>query len=158
MTDIDQPDDLAAAVQDWTARAQAHERLVAQLFPANKKAIFAALAAAGVSSVTVTFDGYGDSGQIESIQAIAAEAPVDLPPDEIAFAVAQCDRTEPESRPATVADAIEQLVYDLLARTHGGWELNEGSWGEFVFHVAIETITLDFQQRYVSCDSFSHEF
>src|SRR5690349_1039196 len=35
----------------------------------NKNLIFAALAEAGIHSVTVDYDGGGDSGQIESIEA-----------------------------------------------------------------------------------------
>ena len=40
----------------------------ANLRPANKAAVFAALAGAGIAAVNVTFDGCGDSGQIESIE------------------------------------------------------------------------------------------
>jgi hypothetical protein len=38
----------------------------------NKNLIFAALAESGIHSVTVDYDGSGDSGQIESIEAWTA--------------------------------------------------------------------------------------
>ena len=43
--------------------AAARDRLEAELLPANKTAIFDALASAGIVSVVVFFDGGGDSGQ-----------------------------------------------------------------------------------------------
>ncbi|OZA04478.1 MAG: hypothetical protein B7Y02_16365, partial [Rhodobacterales bacterium 17-64-5] len=48
----------------------------AELRPANKDRLFDALTAAGISHVTVTFDGEGDSGQIESIAAWSGETAV----------------------------------------------------------------------------------
>ena len=41
----------------------------AELRPANQERLFDALSTAGITHVTVTFDGEGDSGQIESISA-----------------------------------------------------------------------------------------
>ena len=55
-------------------------RLDAELRPANKAAVFDALTAAGLTIVTVRFDGYGDSGQIEDIEAKAGDDVVALPP------------------------------------------------------------------------------
>ena len=57
--------DYAAFYQEQQERARRAEQLLA----ANKDALFDALAAAGIETVTVTFDGYGDSGQIEDIEA-----------------------------------------------------------------------------------------
>ena len=58
----------------------------------------------------------------------------------------------------TVQEAVETLVYDLLRQTHGGWEINDGAYGEFVFDVAERTIKLDHNERYASSEKFSHEF
>ena len=44
-----------------------------ELRPANRDRLFEGLSAAGITHVTVTFDGEGDSGQIESIAAWAGE-------------------------------------------------------------------------------------
>lgn len=156
--DIDPTPTPESPLSDWRTKATAHEALVAAVFEANKKVLFDRMAAAGISRAYATFDGQGDSGQIESIAALSGDEMVDLPSDEIAFSVAVWGRPKPETRIAPVADLIEELVYDLLGRTHDGWQDNEGAWGEFVFHVAIRTITLEFQQRYVSCDTCSHEF
>nr|WP_255542797.1 DUF6878 family protein [Azospirillum sp. INR13] len=63
----------------WQARAEAHGRLATEARTLNKDAVLAALAAAGLSIVTVTFDGYGDSGQIEAIHAQAGKTEMPLP-------------------------------------------------------------------------------
>jgi hypothetical protein len=65
----------------------------------------------GVTAVTANFDGYGDSGQIE---ALAAE-----PPGVI------LDRQ--------LSDELEDYLFGLLP---GGWENNEGGYGDFAVDVA----------------------
>jgi len=54
-----------------------------------------------------------------------------------------------------VADAIEQLIYDILKAAYGGWEDNESAFGEFIFDVAARTITLDYNERYI--ESADHQ-
>jgi hypothetical protein len=55
-------------------------------------------------------------------------------------------------------DAIETLCYDYLEQEHGGWENNDGAYGEFQFDVAERTIELEFSSRYtdvhISYNSF----
>ncbi|PLL09989.1 hypothetical protein C0V75_22585, partial [Tabrizicola sp. TH137] len=57
--------DLAQIFAAHTERASRIEAL----HPGNKYRLFDGLTAAGITHVTVTFDGAGDSGQIESIGA-----------------------------------------------------------------------------------------
>ncbi len=61
---IDTTPSTGAAPSDWEIKRAAQDRLHDALQPGNKAALFDALAAAGVTLVVVTFDGYGDSGQI----------------------------------------------------------------------------------------------
>lgn len=58
----------------------------------------------------------------------------------------------------TLSGALEQLAYDLLDQVHGGWENDDGAYGEFSFDVAARTITLDFNERFVSADHSQHLF
>ena len=58
-------------VAAWEVERRAHEAAQAAIRPVNKSALFSVLSAAGITSVDVSFDGYGDSGQIESIDAKA---------------------------------------------------------------------------------------
>ena len=55
-------------------------------------------------------------------------------------------------------EAIEILVYDVLSQKHGGWENNDGAYGEYTFDVAERTITLDYNERHMESDHSMHMF
>jgi hypothetical protein len=147
-----------AATITWEAKRLAHDRLNAELQPRNKQALFDALAAAGVTLVVVAFDGYGDSGQIESIEAKSGEGIVAMPEGEIEIACALWDQIEPDRSNVSIAGGIERLAYDLLGDTHCGWENNDGAYGDFTFDVTERTITLDYNERYTACEYSQHVF
>ena len=128
------------------------------LRPANRDRLFDGLTAAGITHATVTFDGYGDSGQIESIAAWAGESAVDFPATEIPYAALTWDNPEIAMRSLSIADVVEQLAYDFLSDTHGGWENNDGAYGEFCFDAAARTIHLEFNERFTSSELFTHNF
>lgn len=143
---------------NFMARRAEHELREAALLPANKAALFDVLAAARITTVTVTFDGSGDSGQVEDIDAWRGDELADLPPDEITIASACWGDPGFAARTMPVEQAIEQLAYDLLSMTHGGWENNDGAYGEFTFDVATRVISLDHNDRYTATEYYSHEF
>jgi hypothetical protein len=68
----------------------------------------------GVASVTVTFDGSGDSGNLEVEEPVLADRPGVVEPVDGFY------------------DALETAVESVLP---GGWEINEGAQGEVTFHV-----------------------
>ncbi len=143
---------------DWDAKRTAQDRLHAELQPQNQAALFDALAAAGVTLIVVTFDGYGDSGQNENIEAKAGDAAVAMPAGEVEIAEAIWDQPGPSRSPVSIAEAIERLAYDLLERTHCGRENNDGAYGDFTFDVAERTITLDYNERYTASEYSQHVF
>lgn len=149
---------LPVTMADIMAQIASENFARAALRPANKAAVFAALASAGIATVVVTFDGYGDSGQIESIDARNADADVPLPKETVAIVAIVWCRSEPEARSMSVREAIEHLVYDALSETHGGWENNEGAYGEFVFDVPALEIRLDYNERITSSEFYAHTF
>jgi hypothetical protein len=148
---------LAAPVPDWETKHAEHER-DAELRPFNKTAVFDTLAAAGITIVVVAFDGYGDSGQIENVEAKAGEELVALPSEEFVVASAVWDQAEPERTTMTIHDAIERLVFDYLGMTHDGWENSDGAYGDFTLDVAERTITLDSNERYMQSEYSQHVF
>lgn len=107
-----------------------------------KDQLFDFLEAQGVVLVTVDFDGCGDSGQIEGISAFDEHGEVALPEDKLAIAKTDSEPTIAPDESEPVKDVIESLAYDLLQSEHGGWENNEGAYGEFRFDVADRTIML----------------
>jgi hypothetical protein len=152
------PDAAAAAqpgqaVPDYAALDVAHQALSARLHPANKADLFAVLDGAGIATVTVAFDGYGDSGQIESIAAIGKDGMSrELPATSITIRRTRWGGVGPESEEMTVAEAVERLAYDFLGGAHPGWEINDGSFGTFVFDVTAGTITLDCNVRFTAAE------
>jgi hypothetical protein len=141
----------------FAAHAERSARTLA-LRPGNKDRLFDGLMAAGVTHVTVTFDGCGDSGQIESIDAWSGETAVTFPATEIAYAALTWDRPEVEMRNLSLAEAVEQLAYDFLSDTHGGWENDDGAWGEFCFDAVARSIHLEFNDRFTASELTTHDF
>ena len=140
------------------ARQVERDARVTALRPANKERLFDGLTAAGITHVTVVFDGYGDSGQIESISAWVGETAVDFPRTQIAYAALTWDAPEVEMRQLSLEDVVEQMAYDFLSDTHGGWENNDGAWGEFCFDASARCIHLEFNERFTSSELYNHEF
>jgi hypothetical protein len=145
-------------LSDWETQAALRAQLEAELFNLNKAVLLNALALAGVTHVVVTFDGYGDSGQIESVEAKASDNDIAMPGASIEIAEAIWGQSEPERSTVSLATAIESLAYDVLERTHCGWENNDGAYGDIVFDVAGHTITLDYNERYTTSENYSHTF
>ena len=143
---------------DFLEKDHAFTALSDSIRPANKTALFDALVAAGITSVLVHFDGSGDSGQIEGIDATAGEQPAEIPNGNIEIAQVRWGDANVERTTLSVRDAIESLAYDFLEQTHGGWEDNEGAYGEFTFDVAQRTITLDYNERVETSEYSQHMF
>lgn len=149
------PADIWAQVQRQHAlRAGLAESVLAS----NKTAVFDALASAGITCVEIVFDGSGDSGQIESVTARAGETPADLPAVEVAIATPIHDGSGLNHLTVGLGDAIEELAYGFLEETHGGWEINEGAFGEFTFDVAERSIELGYNERIETSEYHAHSW
>ena len=122
--------------------------------------LFDTLAQTKVSSIEVSFEGCGDSGQIESVDYTDAngkgidEAYLDkvIVKGSAKTSYHQWDekkkmlvKTEP--REGNVREIVEEICYDKLGASHGGWEINEGSYGTFLFDIAARKVTLEYNQR-----------
>lgn len=77
-----------------------------------------------IETVIVAYDGYGDSGAIESITAYRDKNKVELG-DEL-------------------TTAIREAAYGILP---GGWDVDCGSLGELVINVRLRTITREHNWR-----------
>jgi hypothetical protein len=134
------------------------ENALAQANALNKISVFDALTAAGVTLVTVAFDGEGDSGQIENIQAHAGDAEAQLPTLPVEFQKVAWNSAKLDASSIDLREAIETLCYDYLEQEHGGWENNDGAFGEFVFSVSNKSIELEFNGRFSDFSTSSHTF
>jgi hypothetical protein len=121
----------------------------------NKEIIFAALASAGIHRVTVEYDGSGDSGQIETIEAWnAANDRMPFPSD----LRIQLLPKDPASAGYDLDAAVETVAWDYLYDLYCGWENNDGACGTFVFDVPARTVTLEHNERYTDVNTTTHEF
>lgn len=141
----------------FMARYAAYESRANALLPANKTVLFDALQAADITSVTVTFDGCGDSGQIDAIVARAGDGEITLPDTQVELARTDFHLDETRRESMALPDAVETFCYDALESRHGGWENNEGGFGDFTFDVAARTIAFDFNYRIEKSENHYHE-
>jgi hypothetical protein len=128
----------------------------------NKSLIFDVLAEVGIRKLTVDFDGYGDSGQIDDVEPgtdqawITGDERIPVPTGRKVQLASPVPGNPPVEM--TLQEAIETLAYDYLEETHMGWENNDGAFGTFVFNVPDRSITLEHNERYTEVNTCTHEF
>lgn len=118
----------------------------------NLRTVLPVLRAHGIGSVTVEFDGYGDSGSIQSVTYDVidfddAAISVDVAVVNSVFENRRWVRTRSIKR-MSLNDAIEALTYDYLSETHVNWYDNDGGYGELVIDVVEGTVSLDVNVRF----------
>jgi hypothetical protein len=116
----------------------------------------------GIVELVITFDGSGDSGQIEQIEAESSLHPEVKLEDMLVGneAAAYYDVTTGKlmSRPKNVRDELEEWAYGVLEMTGVDWVNNDGGYGTIRIHTGDNTITVDMNARYTSVNETTHEF
>jgi len=143
---------------DFETRYAQHKELCANVNELNKAVLFDALAPAGITIITVDFDGEGDSGQINGVSAFAGDQPADLPATKLTLQHLRWGQTDSTPSELTLEAAIETLCYAYLELTHDGWENNDGGYGEFRIDVAKRRIELEFNGRFTDTWTDNHTF
>jgi hypothetical protein len=147
-----------ADTEDFAKSYKRYQEALKKANERSKAAVFDALSGAGVDSVTITFDGEGDSGQIEEVTAYRNRQVIALPGTTVAFHSVSWDCKAIHSAASPLAQALENLCYNYLSEAHGGWENDDGAYGEFTFDVAAREIELDFNARFIDSTNYSHTF
>lgn len=93
------------------------------------------LAALGIEQVQIAYDGYGDEGSVQGITALVDHHPVPLD--------------------AGLEEALSDAACELLP---GGWEINEGSFGELLLDVAKRRVTRQHNWRIESSEYEEEDF
>ena len=102
--------------------------------------IRAALRLAGVTFVRADYDGVGDSGSFEGF----------------AFdGVGQSDLSA--AIPEALRSQVEGYFYDLLEVRHGGWENNDGAYGEFIWDVERNHLAHTHHMRFTDTSTESYD-
>ena len=121
----------------------------------------------GITSIKVDFSGAGDSGQVDEVRYYSGKKELDEHVETIKKTIVVeasitdtttwCE-TKKEwvttTKSPTIEELVEQICYDLLGAHHGGWEINEGSYGMFEFVFGNKNkIDLTFNQRVESVET-----
>ncbi len=94
-------------LREFDEKQRACKTLSDAIHGANKEVLFPLLAAAGITSILVRFDGSGDSGQIEDVDIVSGDKPTSLPAANVSIQRAYWGATEPETIECNVKDAVE---------------------------------------------------
>lgn len=107
-----------------------------------RETMLKSLAAAGIVEAQLTYDGYGDEGHVEEIDAWnSAGDAVDLNK--------YCNAGNPitSETKETLHDLCEEWFDSAVTENFPGWEINEGSRGEISINVAEGKVTCDHSWR-----------
>jgi hypothetical protein len=139
-------------IDGWTQ----YEKTLKAANALNKTSVFDALATTGITRVNVTFDGEGDSGQIEEIAFLRDGIAQPIPEIQIQLHSVAYGNQETAISQCPLGEAVKDLCYDYLSQEHGGWENNDGAYGEFIFNIAERTVELEFSGRYTDVHTTIH--
>jgi hypothetical protein len=147
-------------MDDIMAQIKADQLKKADRVKYHANLLFDTLAQTKVSSIEVSFEGCGDSGQIEAVDYTDAngkgidEAYLNktIVKGSAKTSYHQWDEkkkmlVKTEAKEGNIREIIEEICYDKLGASHGGWEINEGSYGTFLFDVAGRKVTLEYNER-----------
>jgi hypothetical protein len=146
--------DMGTILQSFSQRRVA----VAATAKVNKQTIFEALAASGFTRINVTFDGAGDSGQIDNLAGFVGDVLTKIPELKLTVQEASWSDSQIATKERTLPAAIEHLCYEFLEQQHGGWENNDGAFGKFTLDVVAKTVELEFNGRYSDVHTSTHTF
>jgi hypothetical protein len=111
-----------------------------------KRAMLQALRKRGIATVSIEYDGEGDSGQIGDIRALdTKERPVATnQPVRLALY-----RHKQPNDYASLSEALDDFAWLLLGHFHDGFENNEGGYGTVEIDVAERSVILDHDDRVI---------
>lgn len=138
-----------------------------ELVKANKDIVFDLLSGVGVESFVVNFEGSGDSGQVDEpdeFKPSKSEKKAEKLVNEVVSGARISNGIRWSSAGQehiwkdnpTLREVIDSVCYDTLEMLHGGWEINEGSYGTFTFDVKKRKVDFDFNERIVQTESHNY--
>lgn len=139
-------EDFRSRWEELLARAeQRRQDAIAQL-----KACAAPLAALGVRRIVWSYDGYGDSGELQDC---VVEGASDTAPKSMEDLENLLKTVDPDTQKKLSQSALEELVYEVLP---DGFEINDGSYGEVTLDTDTTAIHVNHNERFT--DSRNSEF
>jgi hypothetical protein len=126
---------------------------------ANRRFLFKALRAAGVSRAVVNYSGSGDSGGPDGVRYENPQGeikPVALPRlsqyETLSEYVEDQWRSTFKLTQRALSDAIMDHAMDAVETRFAGWENNEGAQGDVIFDVGASSVTAEHHQFYIESE------
>jgi hypothetical protein len=148
-----------------TYQEQAEKRM--EIARENKEKVCEFMKEKNIDSATLTFDGSGDSGQIEDISLVSNEFDQALMlKTNIAVRLIDSEYYNSTAKQWEHVDklvekpfgyCLEEWAYTLLSSRFGGWEINEGSYGEIVLN-KDGTGRVEFNERIETVETSNVDF
>ena len=157
----------------------AWQRVSDILYPQNNMAIenikqfCKLLSAYNVLRVEFYYDGSGDSGDFEVMNVVTTQTPKQLDlsvqmtsnPGAVAADEKRTQWQKWVDEITTQKDALitketaDAFIDDIFGLLPGGWEINDGSYGDIVVDIAEEKVTVEHNERYteVRSETFNYE-
>lgn len=139
----------------------------------NIKQFCKLLSAYNVVRVELYYDGSGDSGDFETIQVVTLPTPtqIDLSaqltsnPGSVTSNEKRTDgytwakNIGAQENALINKEMFDEFVDDVFSLLPGGWEINDGSYGDIVVDVAEESVNIDHNERYteVRSETFNYK-
>jgi len=134
----------------WLEQMLAEEKRRREHLPAIKASLCAALKTKGIAKVSIEYDGEGDSGGVNDIQAFdQKQQPVSLD-DPVALAL---HNPEEPTTYASLYEALDDFAWTALGLYHDGFVDNDGGFGAITIDVAKSTVTIDHNDRITDVDN-----
>lgn len=121
----------------------------------------------GIKQVKVSFQGGGDSGEVESVDAETGDGkPIDLEAETIDGWENQSSyiqgggwKRELKRSRMTLAQLLTNLTYDALQQSEHDWYNNDGGQGELTidFTQSPPEIRIDIQINYTSTEDYEYK-
>lgn len=153
-------------IADYVQNQKNEKRKEQDKYTHNCRLVFDYVQRRKIKEIEVYFDGSGDSGQVDDIR-VKPDTQRDILKEIIPFSLLDdgstwCEETKSwKSHPnkeGTLEELLEQIMYDNLSKNDcGGWEINEGSYGNLTFDVPRRKVSLDFNQRVVEVSHMEDE-
>jgi len=129
------------------------------------KDVCATLFNAGITLIEVHYDGYGDSGSIEYVSFFKGDK--QLKEDDVASMglptstvqeynyKSTGDKDRYITKECTLVEKVMDCAYDFLP---GGWEINEGSFGDLKINTETAKATLEHNHRIQETEYMEEKF
>lgn len=134
----------------WLEQMLAEEQRRRKRLPAVKALLCEALKARGITTVSIEYDGEGDSGQVNDIQAFdGKQQPVSLD-QPVTLAI---HKPEEPTAYATLREALDDFAWTILGIYHDGFWNNDGGFGNIAIDTSKARVTIDHNDRITDVDN-----